>query len=175
MPRLDPPSTEELEHLLKRDATRIRAQASPDFAGRLQGRLAVSSEPLPYPGPGRSSPWPWYAVAAAAILLVSAGILLLPEASSPSTMDQDPAPVVLDLPQTPSTTAPSARPPSLEAISPPAGAGLMGAPLAAIDFNPFSAMPTTPLDAELQAIRHDMRSTGTFLLACLPGYPAPNQ
>lgn len=165
MPEHDAPPNDSLDQLLRRDAARVQVGASTGFADRLKRAAVAAEEPLPFPRGDHSPRWPWYALAAAAVLLLGVGLPLLEGPSPISSPPADGTPVAKSADH---LLADGRVDPESQENWP------SSAPrLAAIELNPFSAVEATPLGLELDAIGHDVRRTGAFLLACLPDYPAP--
>lgn len=152
----DAAASEPLETRLMREADRIRPSASPGFADRVRAARLAEDTSIPFPTQRRAFDrrWIW---AAAAALLVAAGWLAMRPAE---TGGEDARQIAVD-PPTPSA-------PMSEPVAAP-----VDMPNPDLDLATLFASPVDPLDAEAAAIGADLRQTGDFLLACLPGYPGP--
>lgn len=145
---------DDLEHLLRRDAQRIRPGTDADFAARVRrARQTAPDAVLVFPrARPQARPWVWAAVAAAAVLLVGAWAALRSD----------------DLPQPEPALVVDEPPPELPA-------GIPAPTFDDFDLAGLMTRPADPLDAEIAAISADLRSTGRFLLGCLPDYPEPRR
>lgn len=155
---VDAAAAEPLEARLVREAGSIRPTATPGFADRVHAARLTQDAPIPFPTRRRALDhrWTWATAAAAALLVAAAWLATRPT----GTGGEDARQIAAD---PPTSSGPTAEP-----IAAP-----VDMPNPDLDLAILFASPVDPLDAEAAAIGADLRQTGDFLLACLPGYPGP--
>jgi len=159
-----------LDERLAREARAVQPGASAGFAARVRAAREAADTPIRFPTTPseRRHRWAWGVAAAAALLLALGWLAARP--AGPQVQTPMPMPIAADPTTEPGpTTDIDPR----TASSPTPAAPAPGLPSPDLDLAALFTTPADPLGSEIDAIGADLRQTGDFLLACLPGYPTP--